>query len=175
VSAEAVIAVVGILTSGVLGPSAAAWWAGRRQARDHRHEVAREVRDAIDEAAAALFRVRRTNLWVVRLWEKGLPGADSRVGEANDEQREAAEQSRVAAARLTVRLGPDHPLVRKHGECHEMLDELIAIVQDHAGRDPIHPFLAALQDISKRYADTTASFLGAAHTLAAEHLHSEDG
>jgi hypothetical protein len=170
VSPEAVIAVVGILTSGVLGPSAVAWWAGRRQARDHQHEVAKEVRDTIDQAAATLFRIRRTNLWVVRLWGKGIPGTDSRVREANEEQREAAEQSRVAAARLTVRLGPDHSLVRKHNECHDVLDEMVAIVHDHATHEPIDPFVPTLNNISERYAEATDGFLAAAHALAAEKL-----
>jgi hypothetical protein len=118
-----------------------AWFAGRRQDRDHQHEVAKELRKALDQAAAALSRSRRTNLWVLRLWRKNVPAADPRVSEANAEQREAVEAARFAGYRLAVRLGREHPTVAEYMRAQELLDEIVGIVQDHAGRDPIDPFV----------------------------------
>lgn len=70
--------------------------------RDHDHEVVKEVPEALDQAAATLARARRTNQWVVRLWQKVVPAQDERVSEAMVEQRQAVEEARLAGYRWEV-------------------------------------------------------------------------
>jgi hypothetical protein len=159
------VAVVGILTSGVLGPAVFAWFAGRRQARELKHEVAKELREVLDESAAALARSRRTNQWVVRLWRKGVPGSDDRVLVANAEQRESVEAARVAQDRLSLRLGHDHPTVAQYRRAQEVLDEVVGVVQDHAGREPIDPFVGQINEIGRRYGEEWKAFVSLAHKL----------
>lgn len=163
--ANETVAVVGILTSGVLGPAVFAWFAGRRQARDLGHEVAKELREILDEAAAALARSRRTNLWVIRLWRKGVPASDDQVTVANADQRDSVEAARVAHDRLALRLRHDHPTVAQYWRAQEVLDELVGVVQDHAGRDPINPFVGQLNEIGRRYGDEWNAFVLLAHDL----------
>jgi len=163
-SSETTIALAGILTSGVLGPAVFAWFAGRRQIRDHDHETAKELREALDQAAAALAATRRTNQWVVRLWRKGVPG-DERVAAANAEQRVSVEAARVAQDRLALRLGNNHPTVAQYRRAQETLDEIVAIVQDHASRDLIDPFVGQINEIGRRYSAEWNAFLASAHQL----------
>jgi hypothetical protein len=174
-SGQTAVALAGILTSGVVGPAVFAWFAGRRQRREQEHEVEKERREVLDEAAASLSLTRRTNHWVVRLWRKGLSGTDPQVAEANAEQRASIEAARVSQDRLTLRFGPKHPLVAQYVRAQETLDEIVGLVQEHASRgEAIDPFVSEINEIGRRYTADWDEFIAMAHEWTGGHEGARD-
>ena len=162
VSDTTAIAIAGIVVSGVVGPSTIALWASHRQKRDHQHELGKEVRELLDDAAAALGKMRRATMRIVRLWERGLPDSDARVREETAAQREAVEQSRYARDRLRLRLGKDHPVTEAYEEAALVLDEIYGIVSGRAGREPIDQYRERINEQGRRFTDRSDAFLAEA-------------
>ncbi|MGZ6601725.1 MAG: hypothetical protein ACXVFO_02735 [Solirubrobacteraceae bacterium] len=115
-----VIAITGIVVSGVVGPSLAAWWSrGLAQSHDRRERESadlKELRSLIDEAMDHLDALDAAYNAFSAAWytQENAPTRDHRG--AMQEAYASLEGSALALykvqSRLEARLGPDHPLSR---------------------------------------------------------------
>jgi hypothetical protein len=156
------VAVVAIIGSVVVAPSLTALWQALRERRERRHELERELRGVLDEAAASLAKSRRTTQRLVRHWERKTPPGDPQVIADTAEQRETVEYARTVVDRLKLRLGSGHAMTATLNSAHEVLDEMQGIVMQHGG-GRVGPYQERINKIGRDYTKAWDAFIEAAH------------
>jgi hypothetical protein len=151
-----VISIAGILTSGVLGPAAAARWARNRQSREFEHDRRTrrtdDLRLVLDNAAVSLgsgiSRFRSA-------FEAEAAGAPVPASMA-----EWAERAHLADERLRLRLPTTHPVVITYEAARERLVEFAEMLDETQGKDPDRA-----EDARSAFESARGAFLGEAQAL----------
>lgn len=150
---------LGILTSGVLGPAAAARWARAQQVREFQHDLmtrrTEDLRSVLDDAAV-LLGAGVTNL---RLAAESA----HRRQDSPPEVREWAGQVHLARERILLRLTEDHPVVVRFTEARDLLATRVGTALD-ADADRVvlsNDLTAAIEEFENK----RSAFLGEARRL----------
>lgn len=160
-SSTTVISVAGILTSGVVGPSALAWWAQRRQEHEFANDRAvnwdEDLRGLLDDAAV-LLGGGATNLRLV--YE-----ASHRRQQPPTEVGEWASRVHLTRERLLLRLPEDDRVVVAYTATRDSLESILQAMAagKSAAADDLEAAIAAFE--ARRSAFLTA----AREVLSADH------
>lgn len=118
---NAVVAVVAIIVSGIVGPALTAWWTRQRQRADHLERTQEELQAVLDEAAQALGRGKRA---YERIYAADRDGrTPDACREAFEERRLAMQQVRYAHDRIAMRFGTDSPVYIAYARGIKALDK----------------------------------------------------
>lgn len=123
-----IISVVGILTSGVLGPGFAAWWArgAQRRAFRHDHAVRRvdDLRSVLDDAAV-LLGAGATNL-------RRANEAQAAGRAVPPDIEDWAGRVHLASERLLLRFAEEDVVVQRYRDARDAMQPVqLAIRQSH--------------------------------------------
>lgn len=164
-SSTTVISVAAILTSGVLGPSALAWWTHIRQGREFAHDRSvrwdEDLRELLDEAAV-LLGAGATNL---RLTHE----ASERKQMPPVEVGEWASKVHLTRERILLRLPDDNPVVIAYTAARDALEPISQVMaaRESAKTDDVE---AAIADFELR----RSTFLAAAREALATPREADD-
>jgi hypothetical protein len=126
-----IVSIVGIVTSGVVGPGVAAWWARNRQHAEFEHDRetrrADDLRQVLDNAAiclgSGLSRFREA-------FEAEAAGQPIPA-----ERQEWFEQAHLAHERLRLRLPEGHPVIDRYETARERLLDFAEMLEQTQGQD----------------------------------------
>ena len=153
---------LGIVTSGVLGPAAAARWARSRQEREFQHDLSTrrtdDLRRVLDDAAV-LLGAGVTNL---RLAAE----ASQSHHDPPPEVREWASQVHLARERILLRLPEDSVVVSRYTEARDLLTDRVGLaLEADAGRPGAGETGDDLSAAIEQFEDRRSAFLAAGRAL----------
>lgn len=183
-SDTAVIAIAGIVVSGLAGPTIGAYWSERRSERERRQALAEkdlhELRGLFSDCLKLMIEARLALIGITQSTQKGLLGPSDPAREdkatlakmlkAGEEVAELQKQviaMQQDYPRLVLMLGTEHSAVETFLETTgKLADTLSAPVKLVGGEISQDETVKALQDGQKKLTEQMARFISACESVA---------
>ncbi|WP_028060988.1 hypothetical protein [Candidatus Solirubrobacter pratensis] len=173
----AITAVVGIVVSGVVGPSVGGWIASRRAAREHEYSRVlvdrKEAREVLDDATQHLGRAGRLRGALDSLFMTHAASIRANQPSHIEAFHEASRVVDLDHARLALRFGSEHPVVVAHADAWRALvfsSDAVNIAADLGQHADVAKSWEKLKQSGADFDAAYERFSAAAHELAAVQL-----